>query len=88
MTEDEMVGWHHQGQELEQVLGGRGGQRILVCYSPWSLKESNTTYCLRNNSSNGVIRATDAPRANELLQRDEGVGPRDMKTEPQATFNR
>ena len=28
MTEDEMVGWHHQlnGNEFEQVLGVGGGQ--------------------------------------------------------------
>ena len=29
MTEDEMVGWHHQfnGHEFEQTLGDSGGQR-------------------------------------------------------------
>ena len=32
-------------------------------------------------------KATDALRANELLQRGEGGGPGDMKTEPKATFN-
>ena len=44
MTEDEMVGWHHQldGHEFEQALGV-GGQRSLACYSPWGLKESDTT---------------------------------------------
>ena len=36
MTEDEMVGWHHQlnGHELEQALGV-GGQGSLVCCSQW-----------------------------------------------------
>ena len=36
MTEDEMVGWHHQcnGQESEQTLGDREGQGILACSSP------------------------------------------------------
>ena len=44
MTEDEMVGWHHQldGHEFEQALQvGDGGS--LVCCSPWGLKESDTT---------------------------------------------
>jgi len=45
MTEDEMVGWHHQlnGHEFERVLGGDEGQGSLVCCSPWGHKESNTT---------------------------------------------
>ena len=37
MTEDEMVGWHHQldGHEFEQALGVGDGQGSLVCCSPW-----------------------------------------------------
>ena len=37
---DEMVGWHHRlnGYEFEQTLGYSGGQRNLVCYSPWGRK--------------------------------------------------
>ena len=43
MTEDEMVGWHHQdGQEFEQVLGIGDGQRSQECYSPWDHKEPDT----------------------------------------------
>ena len=44
MTEDEMVGWHHQldGCEFEQVLGVGDGQGSLVCFSPWSHKELDT----------------------------------------------
>ena len=36
MTEDEMVGWHHQinGHEIEQTLGESEGQGSLACYSP------------------------------------------------------
>ena len=42
MTEDELVGWHHQvdGHEFEQALGVGDGQESLGCYSPWGLKES------------------------------------------------
>ena len=45
MTEDEMVGWHHQlnGHEFEQALGVGNGQGSLVCCSPWGRKESDTT---------------------------------------------
>ena len=37
MTEDEMVGWHHQltGHEFEQALGDGEGQGSLACWSPW-----------------------------------------------------
>ena len=43
MTEDEMVGWHHQlnGHEFEQALGVGDGQGSLACCSPWGCKELN-----------------------------------------------
>ena len=45
MTENEMVGWHHQlnGNEFEQALGISDGQGRLVCCSPWGHKESEPT---------------------------------------------
>ena len=45
MTEDEMVGWHHQlnGHELKQALGVGDGQGSLAVRSPWGHKESDTT---------------------------------------------
>ena len=45
VTEDEIVGWHHQlnGHEFEQALGVGDGQGSLVCCSPWGHKESDTT---------------------------------------------
>ena len=45
MTEGEMAGWHHRlnEHEFEQVLGVGDGQGSLVCCSPWSRKESDTT---------------------------------------------
>ena len=41
MTEDEMVGWHHQlgGHEFEQTPGAGDGQGSLACYGPWGCKE-------------------------------------------------
>ena len=45
MTEDEMVGWHHQldRHDFKQVLGISDGQGSLACYSTWDCKESDTT---------------------------------------------
>ena len=40
MTEDEMVGWHHQlnGHEFEQTLRDGDGQGSLARCSPWGHK--------------------------------------------------
>ena len=45
MTENEMVGWHHQqnGHEFEQALGVGDGQGSLAWCSPWGCKQSNMT---------------------------------------------
>ena len=45
MTENEMVGWHHQidGHEFEQALGNSDGQGSLACFSPWGCRASDTT---------------------------------------------
>ena len=45
MTEDEMVGWHHQldGHEFEHAAGFGDGQGSLVFYNPCGHKESDTT---------------------------------------------
>ena len=51
MTEDEMLGWHHQvsEQELGQTPGDSEGQGSLACCSPWGRKELATTERLKNN---------------------------------------
>ena len=43
MTEDEMVGWHHQlnGHEFEQTQGDGEGEGSLACCSPWDSPESS-----------------------------------------------
>ena len=45
MTEEEMVGWHHQvnEHEFEQTLGDTEEQGSLVFCSPWGHRESDTT---------------------------------------------
>jgi len=42
--EDEMVGWHHwlNGHEFEQAPGVGDGQLVMVCWSPWDHKDSDT----------------------------------------------
>ena len=45
MTEDEMVGWHHQinGHDFEQIPRNSEGQGSQACCSPWDHKESDMT---------------------------------------------
>ena len=45
MTEDEMVGWHHQlnGHEFEQAPGESERRESLACCHSWGHKESDTT---------------------------------------------
>ena len=45
MTEDEMVGWHHQpsGHGFGQAPGVDDGPESLASCSPWGCKESDMT---------------------------------------------
>ena len=45
MTENKMVGWHHQlnRHEFEQTPGDGARQGSLACCSPWHRKESDMT---------------------------------------------
>ena len=45
ITEDEIVGWHHQlnGHESEQAPGVGDDQRSLACCSPWGGQELDMT---------------------------------------------
>ena len=49
ITQDGMVGWHHQlnGYELKQDPGVGDGQGSLVCCGPWCHKELDTTDWLK-----------------------------------------
>ena len=53
MTEDEVVGWHHQlnGLEFEQTPGDSEGQGSLVCCNPWDHKELDMTEQLNNKNA-------------------------------------
>ena len=65
MTEDEMVGWHHQldGHEFEPALGDDEGQGSLACWNPWSHKGSDTTEQLNNNNSTEADKSRGLPSA-------------------------
>ena len=54
MTEDEMVGWHHQlnRHEFEQAPGVGDGQGRLACCSPCGRKELDMTE--RLNRTDGL----------------------------------
>ena len=56
MTEDEMVGWHHQlnGHEFEQALGVGGGQGSLTCCSPWWSRRIGHDWAIELNWTDGV----------------------------------
>ena len=53
MTEDKIVGWHHQlkGHEFEQAPGEAKGQVSLAYCIPWDCKESDTAEQLNNNQT-------------------------------------
>ena len=48
MTEDEMIGWHHQlnAHKFEQTPGNGEGLGSLACCSPWGHKELDMTEVL------------------------------------------
>ena len=56
MTEDEMVGWHHQlnGHDFEQTPGDGDGKGSLTCCSPWGCKELDMTERLNNSQVDRV----------------------------------
>ena len=51
VTEDEMVGWHHQfnGHKLGQTLGDGEGRGGLACCSPWGQEELDMTWQLNKS---------------------------------------
>ena len=61
VTEDEMVGWHHQlnGHEFEQTPGDSEWQGSLVCCSPQGCKEWDTTEQVNNHHSTHCMYPTN-----------------------------
>ena len=53
MTEDEMVGWHHEPNGRDWANSRRwGGQGSLACCSSWGRKQSDMTWQWNNNNKN------------------------------------
>ena len=57
MTEDEIVGWHHQlnGHEFEQALGDGEGQGSLVSHRQLRFKELDTIELLNNTKERVIL---------------------------------
>ena len=71
MTEDEMVGWHHQynEQEFDQTLGDGGGLGSLACCSPWSHKESDTSEQLNHSKQKTYVEPQRMPNSRSNLEK-------------------
>ena len=71
LTEDEMVGWHHDlnEHEFEQALGFGDGQGSLACCSPWGHKESDITEWL-----NWLQRIRERVRTRKMYHLCLGIG--------------
>ena len=86
MTEDEMVGWHHQlyGHEFQQTPGDGERQGSLMCCSPWGSKELDTTEPLNNSQGhmpgNAGSSVSDGGKE-EMTDRSLGEG-QEMYTLP------
>ena len=77
MTEDEMVGWHHQlnGREFEQALGDGEGQGSLVFCSPWGRQESDRTELLHFHFSlSGIGEGNGNPLQSSCLENPKDRG--------------
>ena len=61
MTEDKMVGMHHDlmYMSLNKLQGDGEGQGILACCSPWGRKELDTTERLNSNTRRQNNMLTD-----------------------------
>ena len=77
MTEDDMVGWHHQlnGHEFKQVPGVGDGQGGLACCSPWGHWGSDTTERLHFHVSLSFIgEGNGSPLQCSYLENPEDGG--------------
>ena len=66
-----MVRQHHQlsGREFEHILGHRGGQRSLLCCSPWGHKELDMTQQLNNNNKDAALQVLGNENERESVSR-------------------
>ena len=71
MTEDEMVGWHHQlnEHEFKQSPGNSEGQGSLACCSPWGFKDSDMTEWLNNKPQSNHQKTLSKPQMRDKCQK-------------------
>ena len=74
MTEDEVVGWHHQlkGHAFAQTPRDGEGQGRLVCCSPWGRKDSDMTEHLTNNDEGRFGLAESLQLCTDLFFKRKG----------------
>ena len=68
MTEDKMVGWHHQldGRDFEWTPGDGDGQGGLACCNSWGRKQSDTTEQLNWTELNWTLCKANQQHIPEL----------------------
>ena len=76
MTEQEMVGQHHQlnGHQFEQAPGDGEGQGSLVCSSKWGRKEWDTNERLNNKTYRGFPGGTNGTESDCQCKRHRRYG--------------
>ena len=64
VAEDEMIREYHglNGHQFEQTPGDNGRLRSLLCYSPWTCKELNTTWGWNNSNIILLILSKKVPK--------------------------
>ena len=75
MTENEMIGWHHElnGHEFKQILGDSEGLGSLACCSPWGHKESDMTEGPNNNKILLELQPQGMTHQSLYLRRSRGA---------------
>ena len=71
MTEDEMVGWHHQlnGHGFGWTPGVGDGQGGLACCDSWGRKESDTAEQLNGTGLSSLRKSWWEPEGGTKVQR-------------------
>ena len=76
MTEDKMVGMHHDSMDmsLSKLQGDDEGQGILACCSPWGRKELDRTERLKNGNMKSMKMSLSAHEQEGYLEAKVGGG--------------
>ena len=77
MTEDEMIGWHHQldRYQSEEAVRVDDGEGSLTCCSPWGNKQSDTTEQLNWIEVNVIAHSEAVKQLYDFLAKDAESRP-------------